>query len=137
MIRKFVLLFAILVLFAGQALASEAVIEQLRLKVPESQVQIWLEAEQKTWQPWLEQQDGFLGRDIAAERDFSEETAAMIDKEVSELVDVAYKRATKVLADNRAVLDELAEMLVEQETVDAEELQELLIKRDVRVAEYV
>ena len=79
----------------------------------------------------------FLGRDIAAERDFSEETAAMIDKEVSELVDVAYKRATKVLVDNRAVLDELAEMLVEQETVDAEELQELLIKRDVRVAEYV
>ena len=65
MIRTFVLLFAILVLFAGQALASEAVIEQLRLKVPESQVQIWLEAEQQTWQPWLEQQKGFLGRDIA------------------------------------------------------------------------
>ena len=61
----------------------------------------------------------------------------MIDKEVSDLVDVAYKRATKVLVDNRSVLDELAEMLVEQETVDAEELQELLIKRDVRVAEYV
>ena len=79
----------------------------------------------------------FLGRDIAAERDFSEETAAMIDREVSELVDVAYKRATKVLVDNRTVLDELAEMLVEQETVDAEELQELLIKRDVRVAEYI
>ena len=65
MIRKFVLLFAILVLFAGQALASEAVIEQLRLKVPESQVQTWLDAEKQTWQPWLEQQDGFLGRDIA------------------------------------------------------------------------
>ena len=79
----------------------------------------------------------FLGRDIASERDFSEETAAMIDSEVSDLVDVAYKRATKVLVDNRSVLDELAEMLVEQETVDAEELQELLIKRDVRVAEYI
>ena len=79
----------------------------------------------------------FLGRDIAAERDFSEETAAMIDREVSDLVDVAYKRATKVLVDNRSVLDELAEMLVEQETVDAEELQDLLIKRDVRVAEYI
>ena len=61
----------------------------------------------------------------------------MIDKEVFELVDVAYKRVTKVLVHNRAVLDEVAEMLVEQETVDAEELQELLIKRDVRVAEYV
>ena len=79
----------------------------------------------------------FLGRDIAAERDFSEDTAATIDAEVSDLVDAAYKRATKVLLDNRAVLDELTEMLVEQETVDSEELQELLIRRDVRVAEYI
>ena len=79
----------------------------------------------------------FLGRDIAAERDFSEDTAATIDEEVSELVAVAYKRATKVLVDNRSVLDELADMLVDQETVDAEEFQELLIRSDVRIAEYV
>ena len=79
----------------------------------------------------------FLGRDIAAERDFSEDTAATIDEEVSELVAVAHKRATKVLVDNRSVLDELAEMLVDQETVDAEEFQELLIRSDVRIAEYV
>ena len=65
MIRKFVLFFAILVVFAGQVLASDVVIEQLRLKVPESQVQTWLEAEKQTWQPWLEAQEGFLGRDIA------------------------------------------------------------------------
>ena len=89
--------------------------------------------------PWLwgALRVAFLGRDIAAERDFSEDTAATIDLEVSDLVDAAYKRATQVLVDNRAVLDELAEMLVERETVDAEELQELLIRRDVRVAEYV
>jgi cell division protease FtsH len=79
----------------------------------------------------------FLGRDIAAERDFSEETAAAIDDEVSELVAEAYRRATTVLTANRPVLDELAELLVEKETVDAEELQELLIQRDVKVAEYV
>ncbi|KZR62412.1 ATP-dependent zinc metalloprotease FtsH3 [Prochlorococcus sp. MIT 1303] len=79
----------------------------------------------------------FLGRDIASERDFSEDTAAIIDAEVSDLVDVAYKRATKVLIDNRSVLDELADLLVEKETVDAQDLQELLIRRDVRVAEYV
>ena len=79
----------------------------------------------------------FLGRDIAAERDFSEDTAAAIDEEVSQLVAEAYKRATEVLKNNRAVLDELADMLVEKETVDAEDLQELLIRRDVRVAEYV
>jgi cell division protease FtsH len=79
----------------------------------------------------------FLGRDIAAERDFSEETAAAIDEEVSDLVAEAYRRATSVLTANRPVLDELAELLVEKETVDAEELQELLINRDVQVAEYV
>jgi cell division protease FtsH len=79
----------------------------------------------------------FLGRDIAAERDFSEDTAAAIDEEVSQLVAEAYKRATAVLNGNRVVLDELAEMLVERETVDAEDLQELLIRSDVRVAEYV
>ncbi|MFM7362049.1 MAG: ATP-dependent zinc metalloprotease FtsH3 [Cyanobium sp.] len=79
----------------------------------------------------------FLGRDIAAERDFSEDTAAAIDEEVSELVAEAYRRATGVLTANRPVLDELAEMLVEKETVDAEQLQELLITRDVTVAEYV
>ncbi|MFM9099794.1 MAG: ATP-dependent zinc metalloprotease FtsH3, partial [Cyanobium sp.] len=79
----------------------------------------------------------FLGRDIAAERDFSEETAATIDEEVSQLVEEAYRRATAVLTNNRSVLDELAEMLVERETVDAEELQELLVRSDVHVAEYV
>ncbi len=79
----------------------------------------------------------FLGRDIAAERDFSEDTAAAIDEEVSLLVAEAYRRATEVLTANRPVLNELAEILVEKETVDAEELQELLISRDVTVASYV
>ena len=79
----------------------------------------------------------FLGRDIAAERDFSEDTAAAIDEEVSQLVDEAYRRATEVLVANRPVLDELAEILVEKETVDAEQLQELLMSRDVKVAAYV
>ncbi len=79
----------------------------------------------------------FLGRDIAAERDFSEDTAAAIDEEVSQLVAEAYRRATDTLTANRAVLDELAELLVEKESVDAEELQELLLERDVTVAAYV
>jgi cell division protease FtsH len=52
-------------------------------------------------------------------------------------VDEAYRRAKDVLTTNRPVLDELADMLVERETVDAEELQELLISRDVKVASYL
>jgi cell division protease FtsH len=76
----------------------------------------------------------FMGRDIASERDFSEETASMIDAEVSELVAVAYQRAKDVLVGNRPVLDKLASMLVEKETVDSEELSQLLIASDVKMA---
>ncbi|MBD2096315.1 ATP-dependent metallopeptidase FtsH/Yme1/Tma family protein [Trichocoleus sp. FACHB-591] len=76
----------------------------------------------------------FLGRDIAAERDFSEETAATIDDEVRNLVEQAYRRSKSVLIENRHVLDLLADMLVEKETVDAEELQELLGNNDVKIA---
>jgi cell division protease FtsH len=76
----------------------------------------------------------FLGRDIMAERDFSEETAAAIDDEVRNLVEQAYRRAKMVLTENRAVLNALADMLIERETVDSEELQELLATSDVKMA---
>jgi len=76
----------------------------------------------------------FLGRDIMAERDFSEETAATIDDEVRNLVEQAYRRCKEVLLNNRHVLDKLAEMLVQKETVDADELQELLDNSEVRMA---
>ncbi|WP_269616583.1 ATP-dependent zinc metalloprotease FtsH [Prochlorococcus marinus] len=78
----------------------------------------------------------FLGRDISAERDFSEDTAATIDSEVSILVEIAYERAKKALNDNRQVLEELTAMLMETETVDSLEFQDLLIRHEVKVAEY-
>ncbi|MUG98552.1 ATP-dependent zinc metalloprotease FtsH [Scytonema sp. UIC 10036] len=78
----------------------------------------------------------FLGRDIMSERDFSEETAAAIDEEVGLLVGAAKRRAKEVLENNRHILDKLAEMLVEKETVDAEELQELLASNDVKTATF-
>jgi cell division protease FtsH len=71
---------------------------------------------------------------VATERDFSEETASMIDDEVSQLVAVAYQRAKDVLVGNKDVLDKLANMLVERETVDSEELSDLLISNDVKMA---
>ncbi|MCC5636116.1 ATP-dependent zinc metalloprotease FtsH3 [Nostoc sp. CHAB 5844] len=78
----------------------------------------------------------FLGRDIMSERDFSEETAAAIDEEVRKLVDTAYNRAKEVLVNNRHILDQLAQMLVDKETVDAEELQEILANNDVKTAAF-
>lgn len=79
----------------------------------------------------------FLGRDIASDRDFSDTTAATIDEEVRQLVDEAYQRAKDVLVGNKHILDKLSAMLIEKETVDAEELQELLAENDVKMAAIV
>ncbi|MGF1489659.1 MAG: ATP-dependent zinc metalloprotease FtsH3 [Prochloraceae cyanobacterium] len=76
----------------------------------------------------------FLGREIASDRDFSDRTAATIDEEVRSLVDRAYVRTKEVLEGNRQILDKLAEMLVEKETVDSDELQDLLANNDVKMA---
>ncbi|MBL1209624.1 ATP-dependent zinc metalloprotease FtsH3 [Geminocystis sp. GBBB08] len=76
----------------------------------------------------------FMGRDIASDRDFSDSTASAIDEEVSKLVDQAYQRGKQVLLENRAVLDKLANMLIEKETVDADELQDILNNSEVKMA---
>ena len=76
----------------------------------------------------------FMGRDIASDRDFSNETAAAIDEEVRNYVDQAYSRAKKVLTENRHILDKLADMLIEKETVEADELQDVLANNDIKMA---
>ena len=81
-----------------------------------------------------QQGNPFMGRDIMSERDFSEETASTIDDEVRNLVDQAYRRAKEVLTSNRIVLDEIAKRLVEKETVDSDELQEILNTNEVTMA---
>jgi len=69
----------------------------------------------------------FLGREIAQHRDYSEETASRIDKEVQDLIISSYNRATEVLAENVDILHKLAEMLLEKETVLGAELDELIL----------
>jgi len=64
MSRVVALVVAMLLVLSGPAMADEGVIEQLRLGVPEPQRELWLQAEASSWQPWLEQQQGFVGRDL-------------------------------------------------------------------------
>jgi len=61
----------------------------------------------------------FLGREISEQRNYSEEVARQIDREVRRLIDEAYHTATQVLIDNRDKLTELAERLVREETIDS------------------
>ena len=64
MSRVVALVVAMLLVLSGPAMADEGVIEQLRLGVPEPHRELWLQAEASSWQPWLEQQQGFVGRDL-------------------------------------------------------------------------
>src|SRR6184192_4377935 len=67
----------------------------------------------------------FLGREISEQRNYSDEVAAKIDEEVREIIDRAYDRAKEALTAQRAVLDRLAGLLVEKETIEGEEFESL------------
>jgi len=68
----------------------------------------------------------FLGREIAQHRDYSEETAKKIDKEVSRLVKDAYNCSGQVLKENLDILHKLAALLLEKETIQGHELDGLI-----------
>lgn len=76
----------------------------------------------------LGQHDGqvFMGRDLHAQPDYSDEIAFQIDKEIRRLVDEAYDTAEDLLVRNRRLLEKLAADLIEYETVDAEHLRKLV-----------
>lgn len=68
----------------------------------------------------------FLGREIAQHRDYSEDTARMIDQEISKLIKTSYETATQILTENIDIVHKLSAMLIEQETVMGKELDELI-----------
>ncbi len=69
----------------------------------------------------------FLGRDISHQREYSEETAKVIDSEVHVLITKAYANAKKILTEHIDILHKLAELLLEKETLQGAQLDELII----------
>ncbi len=72
------------------------------------------------------QQEIFLGRDLATQRDFSEDTAIKIDQEVKKFVVTGYQRAKDILTSNRETLVRIAEALLVREVLDAVEVKLLI-----------
>lgn len=70
----------------------------------------------------------FLGRDIAQPRDYSEHTAIQIDGEVRKIVEENHQRASQILLDHRELLDSVALALLERETLDLREMDEIIAK---------
>ncbi len=68
----------------------------------------------------------FLGRDIARDKDYSEEVAAEIDKEVRAFIEDAYAATEKLLSDNLDKLHVIAQALIERETLEEEEINQLV-----------
>jgi cell division protease FtsH len=70
--------------------------------------------------------DVFLGRDFVSRKNYSEQKAQEIDEEVTRLLRESYQEASRVLHDNRAVLDRVADALLERETLEGSDLKRLL-----------
>ncbi len=70
----------------------------------------------------------FMGRDFGHTRDFSEEIAAEIDKEVKKIVDERYDIAKKLLSENRDMLEYISKTLLDEETIDEKRFDELMEK---------
>ncbi|MCQ2982215.1 MAG: ATP-dependent zinc metalloprotease FtsH [Treponemataceae bacterium] len=68
----------------------------------------------------------FMGREIGRHKEFSDETAARIDREVKKLIDESLQRALSIMTGHRDMLDKLAHELVEKETLADTEIRELL-----------
>ena len=74
----------------------------------------------------------FIGREIGHAKNFSEGTAAVIDQEVKRIIESCREKATKILKENRKVLDKLAELLIEKERIGQQEF-EALFEHDINI----
>ena len=68
----------------------------------------------------------FLGRDISKDSHLSEKMSEMIDSEIKRIIDVASKKAVKILTDNRKVLDKVVDYLLERETLTGDDLDKII-----------
>jgi len=72
----------------------------------------------------------FIGRSMAQTRPYSEETAAEMDREIRRILDEAYGRCTEILERYRPQLTEVAEFLLQHETMTAQEFEQIFASED-------
>ena len=72
-----------------------------------------------------DQDEIFIGRDLAHTRGYGEQVAGIIDSEVKRIIDECYERARKILKEHEAILHKCAELLLEKEKISREEFEGL------------
>ncbi|MEK9575153.1 MAG: ATP-dependent zinc metalloprotease FtsH [Gammaproteobacteria bacterium] len=76
----------------------------------------------------------FLGRQVTKHKQISEETFKQVDQEVRKIIDTNYEKATKILTDNIDILHAMAKALVEHETIDSGQIDDLMDRKKMRDA---
>jgi len=68
----------------------------------------------------------FLGRDFGTDKNYSEEVASIIDREIKDIIEERYDFAKKLLLENRDIIEEIVKVLLEKETLDEKEVDEII-----------
>jgi len=77
-----------------------------------------------------DQGEVFLGRSVTQHKQVSDVTAHVIDEEIRRIIDTAYAQARKILVENRAKLDVMSAALIKYETIDEEQLKDIMAGRE-------
>ena len=111
---------------AGASGDIQAVSKRARLMVTE-----WGMSEKVGPISYASDKEIFIGRDMASHVTYSEETAAIIDEEVRSIIETGLEKARKLLGENRKLLDNMARLLIERETIFTEEVDMLMEGKEV------
>ena len=111
---------------AGASGDIQAVSKRARLMVTE-----WGMSEKVGPISYASDKEIFIGRDMQSHVSYSEKTAAIIDEEVRIIIDNGLTKARKLLAENKKLLDNMARLLVERETIFTEEVDMLMEGKSV------
>ena len=106
---------------AGASGDIQAVTKRARLMVTE-----WGMSEKVGPISYASDKEVFIGRDMASHVNYSEETAAIIDEEIRSIIDNGLQKARELLSKNKKLLDNMARLLVERETIFTEEVDMLM-----------
>ena len=111
---------------AGASGDIQAVSKRARLMVTE-----WGMSEKVGPISYSAEKEIFIGRDMASHVTYSEQTAGIIDQEVKEIIETSLLKARKLLSENKELLDNMARLLVERETIFSEEVDMLMDGKSV------
>ncbi|MBQ9513430.1 MAG: ATP-dependent zinc metalloprotease FtsH [Clostridia bacterium] len=111
---------------AGASGDIQAVSKRARLMVTE-----WGMSEKVGPISYASDKEIFIGRDMASHVTYSEETAAIIDEEVKRIITEGLEKARKILKDHKTLLDNMARLLIERETIFTEEVDMLMEGKSV------